>query len=74
MRRERLCGPYPDGPASARSEGKCGTATGTLKRFNAQKGFGSSQPEGGGQDVFVHITAVQAAGLGKVRRPALRGR
>ena len=38
-------------------------ATGTVKWFNAQKGFGSIQPEDGGKDVFVHITAVQAAGL-----------
>ena len=38
-------------------------ATGTVKWFNAQKGFGFSQPEGGGNDVFVHITAVHAAGL-----------
>jgi cold shock protein len=36
---------------------------GTVKWFNAQKGFGFIQPEGGGKDVFVHITAVQAAGL-----------
>jgi CspA family cold shock protein len=38
-------------------------AVGTVKWFNMQKGFGFIQPEGGGQDVFVHITAVQAAGL-----------
>ena len=38
-------------------------ATGTVKWFNPDKGFGFIQPEGGGQDVFVHITAVQAAGL-----------
>ena len=38
-------------------------ATGTVKRFNTEKGFGFIQPENGGKDVFVHITAVQAAGL-----------
>jgi cold shock protein len=38
-------------------------ATGTVKWFNSSKGFGFIQPEGGGKDVFVHITAVQAAGL-----------
>jgi CspA family cold shock protein len=38
-------------------------ATGTVKWFNPTKGFGFIQPESGGKDVFVHITAVQAAGL-----------
>ena len=38
-------------------------ATGTVKWFNPTKGFGFIAPEGGGDDAFVHITAVQAAGL-----------
>ena len=38
-------------------------ASGTVKWFNATKGFGFIEPSDGGQDVFVHITAVQAAGL-----------
>ena len=36
---------------------------GTVKFFNTSKGFGFIAPEGGGKDVFVHATAVEAAGL-----------
>jgi CspA family cold shock protein len=39
-------------------------AIGTVKWFNAQKGYGFIQPSDGGKDVFVHITAVERAGLG----------
>lgn len=38
-------------------------ALGTVKWFNPTKGYGFIQPDDGGKDVFVHITAVQAAGL-----------
>jgi CspA family cold shock protein len=38
-------------------------ATGTVKWFNATKGYGFIMPADGGKDVFVHITAVQTAGL-----------
>jgi cold shock protein len=42
-------------------------ATGTVKWFNATKGFGFIQPDNGGNDVFVHISAVERAGLSDLK-------
>ncbi len=42
-------------------------ATGTVKWFNATKGYGFITPDDGGKDVFVHVTAVERAGLGQLQ-------
>jgi CspA family cold shock protein len=48
-------------------QGERDVATGTVKWFNATKGFGFIQPDNGGRDVFVHISAVERAGLDGLR-------
>jgi CspA family cold shock protein len=45
-------------------------STGTVKWFNTQKGYGFIQPDDGGRDVFVHITAVERAGMPELRKAA----
>jgi CspA family cold shock protein len=60
-------GLLPPAPQNARAfnesvKGKTMT-TGTVKFFNTQKGYGFIQPDDGSKDVFVHITAVERAGL-----------
>jgi cold shock protein len=66
------CGALPDSPkllahGCKRSEE---VATGTVKWFNATKGFGFIQPDNGGKDVFVHISAVERAGLSTLNEGA----
>jgi CspA family cold shock protein len=51
----------------SRSQKEAGMATGTVKFFNHNRGFGFIEPTDGGPDVFVHATAVESAGL-----PALK--
>jgi cold shock protein len=41
-------------------------ATGTVKWFNAQKGYGFIQPDDGSKDVFVHVSAVERSGIGNL--------
>ena len=41
--------------------------TGTVKWYNSQKGFGFIQPDDGGKDAFVHVTAIERAGMSDLR-------
>jgi len=52
------------------SKGSADVATGTVKWFNGQKGYGFIAPDGGGKDVFVHISAVERAGLSSLNEGA----
>jgi CspA family cold shock protein len=51
-------------------QGRVDVATGTVKWFNPAKGFGFIQPDNGGKDVFVHISAVERAGLSTLNEGA----
>ena len=62
--------PFRRSTATIVFQGERNVATGTVKWFNATKGFGFIQPDDGGKDVFVHISAVERAGLSNLNEGA----
>jgi CspA family cold shock protein len=60
-------GPVGDAAGCTTSLKEAKMATGTVKWFNAQKGYGFIQPDDGSKDVFVHISAVERSGIGNLR-------
>jgi cold shock protein len=58
--------PYDPLPGGATPERQVVMTQGTVKWFNSQKGYGFIQPDDGSQDVFVHISAVEQAGMGNL--------
>jgi CspA family cold shock protein len=59
-------GPTRAAASRGRDRKETDTATGTVKWFNSTKGFGFIQPDAGGKDVFLHVSALERAGLNSI--------
>ena len=63
MTRSRIyCQGFPHGAGAQSRQGEMRVAQGTVKWFNSDKGFGFISVDGGGQDVFVHFSAIESNG------------